>query len=88
MMERVQFRQHPNDPNKVTIHGFDMPPAEVWTGSIEKATRVVTLKVPGHNYWSGIGQTSYAGAEFLVFERIDEGPWYRRVAEVPLRKTS
>lgn len=83
MQERVRLHFH--DDGTVEESGIDQPRAELWKGN--EATQYVILKVPGHNYWSGRGEQSYAPAEFHVFEnREDEYGWYTPVVSFPIRR--
>lgn len=85
MMER--YRLHIRNDGKVEILGIDQPPAILHHGS--ETSRHVVLKVPGHKYWSGRGEQSYAPAEFQVYTRTDDGhqhgKWYLGVVTFPVR---
>lgn len=58
---------------------------------------IVVIKIPGHQYWSGRGRQSYAGASFVVYsverdtlihDDAGETFWARRIIEFPVRKDS
>ena len=71
----------------VDVVGIDQPKAILHDG--RPNGRIVVLKVPGHNYWSGRGQQSYAPTEFQVYERNQDtsiATWYRLVTTFPARK--
>lgn len=53
--------------NKVVFHGLDQPDSDL----IEFGAGVITVKTPGHNYWSGRGMTSYSPSEYEVLEIIE-----------------
>lgn len=84
-MER--YRLHLRNDGKAEVLGIDQPPAIVHHGSA--SSRHIVLKVPGHNYWSGRGEQSYAPAEFQVYTRTDDndtsGHWYLKVVDFPVR---
>jgi len=85
--DRIHFT---DEGRKARIAGIDQPTATVHKGT--PTSRVVVLKVPGHSYWSGRGEQSYAPAEFQVYERIEENGeptmWHREVTSFPVRTSS
>jgi hypothetical protein len=52
------------------FHGVDygphLPVVVAWTGRMTNES-YLTVKVDGGKYWSGLGQQSYAPAQFLTF---------------------
>lgn len=70
MSQRIEFV----GADKVTFPGWDFG-AENNRGMkiLAKKGRFVAVKIKGHFYWSGRGETSYAPAEIRIYQTCKEG---------------
>ena len=57
------------NPNAVYIAGYELPSGIKVVADNEVA---LAIKIPGHMYWSGRGEQSYASPEFVVFKKPDD----------------
>lgn len=58
----------------------------------QRTKSTITIKVPGHQYWSGRGSQGYAPAEYVVYGIVDGGEYegrswvsVNRIASFPVR---
>ena len=86
-MTLIVVNQHPHSPDTYDVLGVDQPlgtlvKKETVNHYGERENEVIlTLKVPGHSYWSGIGTGhGYAPAEYQVYRVL----WEKRKSPTEL----
>lgn len=71
-MYRIYVRKNEDgNISHASLSGIEQPDAKVvsWKRQqFEANEEVIVLKVPGHNYWSGRGEQSYAPAEYQIYK--------------------